>query len=229
MSELEKPRKKGRRVYTPEDRANGTATTKRKAILRVRKGYKRDITKNTKFAPGEAALVKDMAVVLRLANYTYKQIAQIIGVSETQARNYLAEPQVAERLLMLRDRLPQAALDLLQSYMIEAVQAVVDVMRRTEDDALVLKAAAEIFDRAGLPKASRTESKVEREETARHTFMPGEGFEQAFANATPEIQEKAAQLEENFMRLLEEASAPKTKPEAEIQEGTEVSDGTDAS
>src|SRR4030095_2880232 len=149
--------------------------------------------------PGEIPHVIDTLIVLKLAGYSGSQMAKVIGISRGQIREFLAMPEVAERLGTLRAGLPQAALNLLQGYMSEAVQALVDVMRRTGDDKYILQAAGEILDRAGLPKVSRQERHTINEEK---TTFTDDGIVERLREAPGEVQEQAAQMIEQLEQLL---------------------------
>src|SRR5262245_14348973 len=117
-----------------------------------------------KILPGQKELVTDTVLILKLVNYSNVQIGKIVGISSDQVGDILNDEKTAERFLKLKKTLSQAAYELIQTYLIEAVQVVADVMRTSEDDAIVLKAAGELFDRGGLPKASRSEQDVHRTE-----------------------------------------------------------------
>jgi hypothetical protein len=171
----------------------------KKEAARIRRKYKIDVTKHRKLLPGEIPHVEMMIVVLKLAGYSKVQIAKITGVSRVQVDEMLAAPHVQEQLVTLRERLPQAALDLLEGYMIEAVQAIVDVMRRSTDDKYILQAAGEVLDRAGMPKASRQERFQVNED---RTTFTDEGIVERLREAPVEVQEAAAQMIENLEALL---------------------------
>ena len=186
---------------TPE----GKAASLRAQSDRVRKRYKVNVTKRRKFTfEGEDELVKNMIVVLKLANYTNSQIAMIVGVSRGQVKEILEDGNVQKQYLALKERLPQAALDLGRTYLIEAVQAVANVMRTSTDDNLVLKAASELFDRFGIPKVSRSEQKVEADdsETGGHPVTPS--LMEKLRQASPEVQAAAADLQEMFQSGIEQ-------------------------
>lgn len=177
---------------TPEDRA---ASIEAQTAL-VKKRYKTNTKIKRKFSiAGEEELVKDMIVVLKLANYTHGQIASIVGVSRGQVGVFLQDENVQKKMLALREALPQAALELGKAYLIEAVQAVVHVLRTEDDNALVLKAAGELFDRFGLPKLTRQESQVQETTSFGET---DESLISQFRTLDPALQEKAAQLHDAF-------------------------------
>lgn len=183
------------RESTPVKRA---ADAKRE-VTRVKRKYKVNLSKPRKLQPGEIEHVADMVIVLKLAGYPNSQIGKVIGISRGQVKEFLYDPLVSARMVDLRAALPQAALQLLQGYLIEAVQALVDVMRSTEDDALTLKAAGEILDRAGIAKTSRQERKVE--ESHSMTFTD-DGIVDALREAPPEVQEEAAQMVEALQEFM---------------------------
>lgn len=184
-----------RRASTPDTRA---ADAKRK-VSRVKRRYKADLNKSRKLLPAEIPHIEDMVIVLKLAGYSRSQMAKVIGISRGQVKIILENPATSDKLAAIRVRLPQAALDLLQGYMIEAVQAVVDVMRTTGDDKLILQAAGEILDRAGLPKASRQERHQVNED---RTTFTDDGLVERLREAPPDVQEKAAQIIEELENLL---------------------------
>jgi len=171
---------------------------------RVRRQYKHDLYKSRNLLPGEIGYIEDMVIVLKLAGFAKAQIGSTIGISIRQVDSFLGDPAVVERLVTMRTALPQAALDLLQGYTIEAVQAIVDVMRNTNDDKLILAAAGEILDRAGLAKASRQER---HQITENRTTITDDGLVEKLRTASPEVQEQAAQLVEQLESMLKEKDA----------------------
>lgn len=200
-----------RKNQSPEQRA----ASKEREGQKIRRKYKRNLTLSRKLLPGEREHVESMIVVLRLAGYEKTQIARVIGISLQQVTDLLADPVVTEKLVTLRKTLPQAALDLLQGYMIEAVQTLVDIMRMAEDDKIVLAAAGEILDRSGLAKASRQERHQINEQ---RTVFTDDGIVERIRQASPEVQEQAAQVIENLEALLSDPETLKPQVEVEISQ-----------
>lgn len=188
------------RESTPNERAADA----KKRVTSVRRKYKLNVNKPRKLHEKEITHVADMVVVLKLASYSNTQIGRIVGLSRGQVKEFLDDPAMQARMVDLRASLPAAALDLLQGYLIEAVQALVDVMRRTDDDGLIIKAAGEILDRAGIPKSSRQERKIEESQV---TVFTDDGIVEALREASPEVQEQAAQMIENLQDFLKQASS----------------------
>jgi len=156
--------------------------------------------------PGEKEYIKDMVLVLKLSRYSHTQIGNVIGISRGQVREMLEESDVAERLLSLQQNLPGAALELLQGYSIEAVQAIVDVLRVSTDDGMILKAAAEILDRTGVSKVSKHEANVHNTNEHKTTITADENLLESLRASSPEVQEEAASIIEDLEKLLEKDS-----------------------
>ena len=179
------------------------ATAVKKHVHKVRRAYSVDIARDKRVLHSEKKFIEQMVLVLHLARYSKVQTARIVGISVQQVTQILNQPDVNEAVLTLRTQLPQAALDLLQNYMIEAVQTIVDVMRTTGDDKVALTAAADILDRAGIPKSSKTSSHKITEEKLTIT---DDGIVEKLREAPVEVQEEAAQIIEKLEQLLADSS-----------------------
>lgn len=186
-------------VYGNRQSPEARAKAKSSEANKIRRRYKKNLTLSRKLLPGELPYVEDMVLVLKLAGYNNTQVGQVIGLSHTQVNEILGNPKVSEKMISLRAALPQAALDLMQGYMIEAVQTIVDVMRTELDNKLVLQAAGEILDRSGLSKASRQERHQINEQ---RTTLTDDGLIERLRAASPEVQEQAAQAIEALESLL---------------------------
>lgn len=182
---------------TPEQRAEVVQKAEKKA----KKGYRLNTKKARKGVnEDEIIVIKDMLVSLKLVGYTNTQCAAIVGLSKGQVKEIVNDPNFKSRLRSIQEKLPEAALNLGRAYLVESVQAVVHVLRTETDNSLVLKAAAEMFDRFGLPKLSKSEVKTEAPPTPEE--IPGNLMDK-LRNASPEIQEQIAALHESFSEGVE--------------------------
>jgi hypothetical protein len=153
--------------------------------------------------PEEIEPIEDMVIVLKIAGYSQTQIARVVGISVEQVKGMLRTVSVRERLVTTRMALSKAAIELLEGYTIEAVQVIVDIMRTSGEDKLVLQAAGEILDRAGIPKASKQERVSEQ-----RTVITDDGIVEKLRTASPEVQEQAAQVIEQLEQLLTTVKEP---------------------
>lgn len=183
---------------TPDERSDFIKKTQ----ARGRKGYKTNLKKRTVVSDEELVIIKDCIVSLKLVGYTNTQISSIVGLSKGQTRDVINDPNFQSRLSAISKKLPEAAYRLGQAYLIEAVQAVLHVMRTEQDNALVLKAAAELFDRFGIPKNTKTEIKTEKPVDETATEIPKNVMDK-LRQATPETQEAIAGLHEGFLEGVE--------------------------
>jgi hypothetical protein len=171
----------------------------KRQIASVRRRYKVDVNKSRKLLPAEVPYVDDMIVVLKIAGYSRSQMAKVVGISKGQIKLSLEKPEVIEKIVSLRSRLPNAAIDLIQGLMIEAVMTVADVMRTEDDSKMRLTAAFDLLDRGGAAKVSRQERHNLNEE---RTTFTDDGIVEALRKASPEVQEQAAQMIEQLENLL---------------------------
>jgi len=194
-----------RQARTPDEKA----ASLRKQTDKARKRHKVVVTKRRKFTfEGEEEIVKDMIVILKLANYSNVQIAMITGISRKQVATFLEDGNVQKKYMTLKGKLPQAALELGRAYLIEAVAAVVHVMRTAIDDTTVLKAAAELFDRFGIPKSSRIETGTEEGDNP----LSDPTVMDRIRKATPEKQAQIAELQEMWEQGIEQILKPEAEP-----------------
>jgi hypothetical protein len=182
-----------RRASTPATRA----AAKKHQVDSIRRQYRLNTARRIKLLPAEVPHVEQMVVVLKLANYSQVQMAKIIGISREQVKEILEQPRINEEIIVLRGKIPAAALELLQDFMIEAVMVLADVMRTSNDDKLRMSAAEALLDRGGVVKVSKQE-RVNEDKTT----ITDNGIVEKLREAPPEVQEEAAQLIESLEALL---------------------------
>lgn len=184
---------------TPAERAE----ILEKAHSKAKKGYRINTKRDRKdVGDDEIVVIKDMLVSLRLVGYTPSQCAAVVGLSKGQVKEIVNDPNFKSRLESLKTKLPEAAVNLGRAYLVEAVQAVIHILRTETDNALILKAAAEIFDRFGIPKVSRAEVKSDPTPEQSGSEI-NETFMDRLRTAPPDIQEKVAALHESFTEGVE--------------------------
>jgi predicted transcriptional regulator len=158
--------------------------------------------KRIEVLPGSEELLKQMAVVLTVAGYDQRRIAQQLAVSQPTISRWLRQPEAEQYHRFLGEHLINGAILLLRTYAIEAVETLVDVMRTTASDKTRLDAAKAILDRIGLNRAVAT-----GEQQSEPQAIPGpedDPFMRQFANATPDIQQQVCVLLDEMELLLGE-------------------------
>jgi hypothetical protein len=184
---------------TPEERSEIIAKRTKKA----KKGYYRNNKKKVDLDKVDLDIVKTQLVALKMiGGYSDLQCSMIVGISKGQVREIVRDPNFKKHVDAVKKSLPQAAINLGQAYLVEAVLAVVHVMRTETDNALVLRAAAEMFDRFGIAKVSKSEMKID---------TPADGSDGELTpdlmtklrSASPEVQKAVADLTESFTEGVE--------------------------
>lgn len=194
---------------------NRRASQAKREVAEVRRKYKTNTKVRRKLLPGEIRHVEQMVVILKVAGYSRVQMARVIGISRGQVSEILAKPEISEEVVAVRAALPKAAMELMQGYMIEAVQAIVNVLRTAHDDKVILQAAGDILDRGGMPKASKTERLQVNED---RTTFTDEGILERLREAPVAVQEQAAEMIEKFETLLSEyADTTEEESDAETE------------
>lgn len=183
-------------MKTPEERSQVVD----RANARARKGYKVNTrTRRTDVGDEQKEIITMQLLALKvIGGYSNIQCAQIVGISRGQVRAIVQDEKFKRQVTTVAKTLPAAALNLGQAYLVEAVQAVVHVMRTESDNALVLKAAAEMFDRFGLPKLTKAEVQTTPPPDS-NPLGADKNFMDKLREASPEIQEQVAQLHESFV------------------------------
>jgi hypothetical protein len=192
-----------RKRATPEDRLTELAKVRKKA----RRSFKEvNRKKNSTRSAGELIHKQNMTVILSVAGYTNSQIAATLGESRGTIAEWKKDPAWNEEYHKVVNTLTDSAKTLLQTYTIEAVHELVRIMRTSEDDAIVMKAVGEIFDRGGMPKTSRREN-----DNSDSLKFDDDGLVEKLRKATPEVQEQAAVLVEGLEKLLSGETVPKAE------------------
>lgn len=177
-------------------------TPKKSKPASVRRRNSRSVNIRRKLLPGEKKHIEEQIAVLRIAGYNNTQISKVTGVSRGQVKEILEDAGVIELVNELRLSLTKAAANLLEHSLVEAVQALVNILRSSTDEQNIIKAAGEILDRGGLPKLSRQES---RREIETKTSFTDDGIVDALRMLPPEQQEEAAQMIEGLQSMLNKA------------------------
>jgi predicted transcriptional regulator len=154
--------------------------------------------------PGPEELLKQMAVVLTVAGYDQRRIAQQLGVSQPTISRWLRQPQADQYQRFLTHQLVDGAVLLLRRYAIEAVETLVQVMRTADSHKTRLDAAKAILDRIGLNTAIELIEQRDPAETAAERAEEDDPLLAHFRAAPLDVQEQVASLYDQIDKLLGE-------------------------
>lgn len=197
----------------PEDRVKN----QRQEMQQLRRTIGKRTNRKRTMLPVEQNYTTTTVCVLRLAGYSKTQICQATGISKGQLKEIYESEQFTTQFATLAEVIPQAAIDLLQSLMIEAVMTLADVMRTELDGKVRIAAAESLLDRGGAPKLSRTEK---QQTNTDEVVITDGGLFDKIKGLPLEVQEQAAQLIEGLENLLlaHAGQNPSSEVEREVDE-----------
>lgn len=189
----------------------------------IKRKYKRG-PKAEKRVRGEASLTdidklvkQDIACYLKAMDFSYGYISESLGVSLDVVKKWFTNDELGmqDRVAEIRESYTAGAIKLMKTYAIELVEMVMEIARTTDDEALVLKIAVEMWDRMGIAKVNKSESvsaQTIREERE-IDITDKSGMVEALRTAPPEVQARAAEAMEELMSLATEHSIEFVRPE----------------
>ncbi len=125
----------------------------------------RKITDESEMDASTLEWKKAHAVFLKSADYSYRYISDNLRVQTSVIKKWFAEDKnMAERVAKLQADMIDGGVKLLKSYVIEAIEMLMEIARHTGDDEIARKCLNDILDRAGMSKVSKTESQVTKRE-----------------------------------------------------------------
>jgi predicted transcriptional regulator len=152
--------------------------------------------------PASDGLLKQMAVVLTVAGYDQRRIAEQLGVSQPTISRWLRDPQADQYQRVLTQQLVDGAVLLLRRYAIEAVETLVEVMRTANSHKTRLDAAKAILDRIGLNTAIDLIEQQDAAETNAERAEEDQPLLARFRASPIDIQHEVASLYDQIDKLL---------------------------
>lgn len=152
--------------------------------------------------PGEEQLKKHTAVLLKIGvpGVSYGDIADRLGETRSTVKQWFrTDPDVKEFYEWATSHLKDSALELMQTYGLEAVETLVLLMRYGSEK-YMFEASKEILDRIGVIRAERRENLNENVES--HKWADRDKLVADIRELNPEQQEEALMALEKFEELL---------------------------
>lgn len=170
--------------------------------MRRRLAREMDMKKATRRLPGEEPHKKNLAIFLKLGipGISYREIAARIDESKATVKKWFVEDAyVKEQYEYLQANLKETAVQLLQFYVIEAIETLVLLMRFGSEK-LMKESAIEILDRVGIAKLTKSESEITN--TKKYGWEDQSQLLNDIRQLPPEKQEEAIAGLEHLQRLL---------------------------
>lgn len=183
----------------PRNKRGVTIFSKRKASK---------ITNLDDLNASELQFAKDYAACLKAVSYSWRAISDTLGIQTSLVKSFADDDDWNDKLIKISGDIVSGAADHLKNQSIELVEMLVDLARRTTDDAIKLKAIEAALDRVGLAKVNKSESKVTKDahssETHEHAFS--QEFLDSLEGMPVETQQKLAALMSEADKLMSEGS-----------------------
>lgn len=189
-----------------------TGTTLEEQRARLRKDYTRGsrvnlgVTADAKLDDQDRAYKKDLAAVLHVVGFTHVYIADAVGVSSHTITSWFAEPDVRERIALLRTDVLSNGVKLAQTYIGDLLEMLYEIAMNDEDPDRRMKAAHDLLDRVGLTKINKSESAsaISLREQREIDITDKTGLVELAKNAPPEVQAAMAENAERIIALAQE-------------------------
>lgn len=183
------------------------------ATAEIHRRYKRGslvqraVRGEASFSDQELAWRKETACLLSAANFSEAYIADALGTTRGVVNGWFKnDDRMHPRVLQIKDEMTSGALKLLRSYLLEAVEMLMDLARSTDDEVLAARILQDFLDRGGISKVNKSESVSAQEirQTSEVDIVDKSGLIDSLREAAPEVQMKAAEKMEELLALAAE-------------------------
>jgi predicted ArsR family transcriptional regulator len=177
-----------------------------KIVSRYKRGPRSSRVVRGALPPDIEAARRVQAAYLRAGDYSFKYIAEAVGMSETVVRKWFDDPKMDELVAKIIVDQVDGAQALLKSYAIELIEMLVNIARETDDDEIRRKTINDALDRIGLAKVNKSQSVVHTENTDRSEvdITDKTGLVEKLRDAPPEVQAAAAEHMEALLSIAAE-------------------------
>lgn len=127
----------------------------------------RKITDESELTQAEISWMKDYASCLKAVGYSNRYIGNTINVRAGLVKDWLSQEEQQQKIATVQADIVSGGAEHLRRHAVELAEMLLELARRTTDDAVKLRAIESGLDRVGLAKVNKSESivtKTEREE-----------------------------------------------------------------
>lgn len=154
----------------------------------------------------ERNLKQEMLCYLVAAGMSRTYCADALGVARSTITGWLDDDELKlrERAAALNDNMLKAGVNMIQTYVLEIIEALMDIFRTTQDEAVAVKIGFEMLDRLGISKIQKVEANRRVTQTHEVEFSDKRGVISAVKNAPPEVQSAMAEMAERMVAIAQE-------------------------
>lgn len=193
----------------PRKRAGSVAVAQGNIKRRVQRGPKvtSSLATESSLSEFERTIKREMACHYKAADYKYKDISEVLGVTVDVLKKWFQEPEMQARTAKIVEDMVGSTVKFAQLGAFEMVEIIADIARKADDDKTALQAACEYLDRIGMTKVNKSESmsaQTIREEREVSLVDKGGLIDALADGAPPEVLHRAAALMDELFGLVAE-------------------------
>lgn len=189
-------------------RSTGTLEQQRERLKKRGHRKVRSISGDAALPDFERQLKQRVFVYLKAGGFSNTYCADALGISTTTVDSWLADEELklkAEIAKVSADYI-EAGVTMIQSYILEIVESLMDIFRTTEDEKLAKEIGFEMLSLVGIVKANKSESVSTRTIKQQHEVdvIDKTGLVAIAKNAPPEVQAAMARQVEELVAIAQE-------------------------
>lgn len=193
----------------PRKRAGSVAVAQGNIKRRVQRGPKvtSSLATESSLSEFERTIKRETACHYKAADYKYKDISEVLGVTVDVLKKWFQEPEMQARTAKIVEDMVGSTVKFAQLGAFEMVEIIADIARKADDDKTALQAACEYLDRIGMTKVNKSESmsaQTIREEREVSLVDKGGLIDALADGAPPEVLHRAAALMDELFGLVAE-------------------------
>ena len=187
---------------------DGTLAQQRDALRSRGHRKVKAVVANDSLPDFERQLKQQMLCYLKAGGFSNAYCAEAFDVSRATIDRWLADEELNLRaqIAEISANYIAAGVTMMQSYLIEIVEGLMDVFRTTEDENVAVKIGFEMLDRLGVSKVNKSESAVAAtlKQQSEVDIVDKTGLLELVKKAPPNVQQAMAQRSEELLALAQE-------------------------
>lgn len=162
----------------------------------------RKITELSELTNSELSFSRAYAATLKAVGYSWRYISDTLNIQTSLVKSWADDDDWQQMVAKVSTDIVSGAVTHLERQAVELTEMLVELARRTTDDAVKLRAIEAGLDRVGMSKVNKSESKVTKDEHTRHEHAMNDEFLQRLEGMPVETQTAVAQLAAQMDELL---------------------------
>ena len=188
--------------------SNGTLEKQREALKRRGHRKVKVVSAEETLPDFERHLKQQMVCYLKAGGFSTAYCADALDVGKATIERWLADDKLKmrEQVAKIQADYISAGVTLIQSYLIEIVESLMDIFRTTPDEQLAVKIGLEMLDRLGVSKVNKSESVTAAtlKQQSEVDIVDKTGILETMRKAPPEVQQAMAKRAEELVAMAQE-------------------------